>query len=346
MPYVTLSGGLPLQIPTEGSRGWATYLVTYLWQKIVDHDHTTGKGNPIGTNAISAAAVTFAKMQDISTDKLLGRVSSGTGDVEEVTCTDFAQSLLDDASASAARTTLGLGTIATQDSNNVSLTGGSISGITITSLTGVTGVTGSSGSDMTIKGGTSDGTDNRAIFLAGGGAVASGRGGHVDVYGYDHATFPGVAAMTADGGVMILYTTENDAIQISTNGTLRYEIEGGGDLTAKTAGKGYNDGVTANATAAGTDLATATAITNRVTYFGTVASGTGGALPTTIPVGSIFRVHNFGANALEVYANTGHSIRQYAAGPADGPSITISPGRSRVFQGLTSTIWLHVRDEG
>jgi hypothetical protein len=43
---------------------------------------------------IDTGVVTFAKMQDIATDKLLGRVSASTGDVEEVTCTDFAQSLL------------------------------------------------------------------------------------------------------------------------------------------------------------------------------------------------------------------------------------------------------------
>lgn len=42
----------------------------------------------------------------------------------------YAQTLLDDADASASRTTLGLGTIATQAANNVAITGGSITGIT------------------------------------------------------------------------------------------------------------------------------------------------------------------------------------------------------------------------
>lgn len=44
----------------------------------------------------------------VQTDKLLGRISASTGDWEEVTCTDFAQSFLDDTSAAIARATLGV----------------------------------------------------------------------------------------------------------------------------------------------------------------------------------------------------------------------------------------------
>lgn len=44
------------------------------------------------------------------------------------TITAYAETLLDDATSSAARSTLGLGTISTQDSNNVSITGGSFTG--------------------------------------------------------------------------------------------------------------------------------------------------------------------------------------------------------------------------
>jgi len=59
-------------------------------------------------------AITYAKIQNVSaTDKLLGRSTAGAGDVEEVTCTAAGRNLLDDADATAQRTTLGLGTIAT-----------------------------------------------------------------------------------------------------------------------------------------------------------------------------------------------------------------------------------------
>ena len=48
-------------------------------------------------------------MQNVSaTDKLLGRSTSGAGDVEEIACTAAGRAILDDADAAAQRTTLGL----------------------------------------------------------------------------------------------------------------------------------------------------------------------------------------------------------------------------------------------
>jgi hypothetical protein len=62
-----------------------------------------------GTVTLADGSVTYAKIQDVSaTDKLLGRSSSGAGDVEEIACTAAGRALLDDADASAQRTTLGL----------------------------------------------------------------------------------------------------------------------------------------------------------------------------------------------------------------------------------------------
>jgi len=68
------------------------------------------------SNATTIAndAVTYAKMQNVSaTDKVLGRASAGSGDVEEIACTAAGRALIDDADAAAQRTTLGLGSIAT-----------------------------------------------------------------------------------------------------------------------------------------------------------------------------------------------------------------------------------------
>lgn len=63
----------------------------------------------VTTAKVQNDAITYAKIQNVSaTDKLLGRSTSGAGDVEEITCTSAGRALIDDADASAQRTTLGL----------------------------------------------------------------------------------------------------------------------------------------------------------------------------------------------------------------------------------------------
>uniref|UniRef100_A0A6M3ILI5 C1q domain-containing protein n=1 Tax=viral metagenome TaxID=1070528 RepID=A0A6M3ILI5_9ZZZZ len=63
-----------------------------------------------GAQTIANDAVTYAKMQNVSAaDKVLGRVTAGAGDVEEIACTAAGRALLDDANAAAQATTLGLG---------------------------------------------------------------------------------------------------------------------------------------------------------------------------------------------------------------------------------------------
>jgi hypothetical protein len=68
----------------------------------------TGDGG-VPSLTVNNDAITYAKMQNVSaTDKVLGRSTAGAGDVEEITCTAAGRALLDDANASAQRTTLGL----------------------------------------------------------------------------------------------------------------------------------------------------------------------------------------------------------------------------------------------
>jgi hypothetical protein len=76
-------------------------------------DVTVAAGS--NTATIGDNVVTFAKMQDISTNSLVGRTSLGTGDPELISCTVAGRALLDDSSAADQRATLGLGTAATQN---------------------------------------------------------------------------------------------------------------------------------------------------------------------------------------------------------------------------------------
>ena len=69
-------------------------------------------GGPPGDNTVTTAklqngAVTAIKTGFSATDRIIARVQAGAGNGEEIACTAFARSLLDDVDAAAARATLG-----------------------------------------------------------------------------------------------------------------------------------------------------------------------------------------------------------------------------------------------
>lgn len=91
------------------------------------------------TWTIDANVVTFGKMQAVSADVLLGNDGTGSA-VEEIPCTAAGRALLDDASAADQRTTLGLGTLATQSGTFSGTSSGTNTGDQTITLTGdVTG---------------------------------------------------------------------------------------------------------------------------------------------------------------------------------------------------------------
>lgn len=116
-----------------------------------------------------------------ATDTVLGRSSVGTGAVEEIPVTAAGRAILDDVDAAAQRTTLGLGTIATQAANNVNITGGSISGITDLAVAdGGTGAASFTAYSVILGGTTSTGpfqnvsglgTSGQILTSAGAGAI-------------------------------------------------------------------------------------------------------------------------------------------------------------------------------
>jgi hypothetical protein len=81
-------------------------------------------GNP--TLALTAALSSVGGLTPAA-DRLAYYTGASTAAL--TTLTSFGRSLIDDADAAAGRTTLGLGTMATQNASNVNITGGSIDNV-------------------------------------------------------------------------------------------------------------------------------------------------------------------------------------------------------------------------
>lgn len=124
------------------------------------------------------------------------------------TLTSYARTLLDDADAATARTTLGLGSIATQASSAVSITGGSITGIT--DLAVADGGTGASTLTGIVKG---NGTAAFTAAVAGTDYLAPAAIG-VTVQAYD-AGLQSIAGLVTAADRTI-YTTALDTYAVTT----------------------------------------------------------------------------------------------------------------------------------
>jgi hypothetical protein len=136
LPIITTTSG----VLTTGSFGTAANTFCQGNDARLSDTRTPTDGS-VTTAKIGDDAVTYAKIQNVSaTDRLLGRSTAGAGDVEEITCTAAGRNLLDDADATAQRTTLGLGTLATQSGTFSGTSSGTNTGDQTITLTGdVTG---------------------------------------------------------------------------------------------------------------------------------------------------------------------------------------------------------------
>ncbi len=88
----------------------------------------TNLGLAIGTN-VQAYDAELAAIAGLTSAANKGIQFTGSGTAAVFDLTTAGKALLDDADATTQRTTLGLGTIATQNANNVALTGGTITGL-------------------------------------------------------------------------------------------------------------------------------------------------------------------------------------------------------------------------
>lgn len=89
----------------------------------------TGTGPGAATTTIGAKKVTYSKIQDVAAGSVLGNPTGSAGTVQEIPATAAGLALLAGANAAAQRTSLGLGSMATQSASAVAISGGTITGM-------------------------------------------------------------------------------------------------------------------------------------------------------------------------------------------------------------------------
>jgi hypothetical protein len=214
-----------------------------------------------------------------------------------INATAFAQTLLDDPDAATARTTLGLGSIATQAANSVAITGGSITGITDLAVAdGGTGASDAASARTNLGLGTIATQASSAVSITGGSisgitdlAVADGGTGASDAAGA--RTNLGAGAV---GGNVFVAATASAAQQAM-------DVEVGVDVQAWDADLDAVAGLAVNGMIARTGAGTAAARTITAGTGISVANGDGVSGNPTIAATSI--LENVAATDIAAIGN-------------------------------------------
>lgn len=111
---------------TGATTAASTSLTSFARTLLDDADAATARGT-LGAQQVNTALTAISGVTP-ATDTIA--YFNGTTTAASTGLSSFGRTLIDDLTAAAARTTLGLGSIATQNSNSVTITGGSVTGIT------------------------------------------------------------------------------------------------------------------------------------------------------------------------------------------------------------------------
>jgi hypothetical protein len=289
-----------------------------------------------GSNILSIAVGSNLTANTILT-LTTGATSNRTLDISasNVTISTAGAALIDDADASAQRTTLGLGTIATQNANAVAITGGSISGITDLAVAdGGTGASNAATARTNLGIGTLGTQNANAVAITGGTIVANASG--ISIRDADASN-----VMTIAVGSNL---TANTVLTLTTGATSNRTLDiSASNVTISTAGAALIDDADASAqrTTLGlgtisTQNANAVSITGGsitgITDLALADGGTGASLVD--PNANAVLGWNDTAGAMTfLTAGTGISINA----TANTISSTVTGGGNYVMQVFTNT---------
>lgn len=280
----------------------------------------TGSGTGSFAATIANDSVTYAKIQNVSaTDKLLGRSTAGAGDVEEITCTSAGRALIDDATAADQRTTLGLGTLATQSGTFSGTSSGTNTGDQTITLTG--GVTGSgTGSFATTVvtnanlTGPVTSVGNATTIADAELAALAGLTSAADKVPY--FTGSGTAALADLSSNMRTFMTTPSSANLAA--LLSDETGTGANVFAQSpallqpTADNFIDGFTSTATAAGTTTLTVTS-NQRQTFTGSTTQTCKLPVVSTLVLGTCYMITNLSSGVVTVQSSGANTIQAMAA---------------------------------
>lgn len=203
------------------------------------------------------------------------------------------------------------------------------------------------GVDITIRSQTSDGSDNKTLYLTGGGGAAVGRGGYIRSSGNEVSTVGGslylYAGDVSTGLIVNVLTNSSSSFQVQDDSAnVLMSVNKTGQLSTTRSHGGIAQSLNAAVAAAGSNLSGATQLTS---WYNAITSGNTGTegvkLDGSMLTGQAEYIANNTGLTLKAYPPDASS-HIYTNGVTDlgaGTAMNLTDSKIYFFIKISSTIW-------